>query len=179
MSDDHVGIAISGLDDLAKMFDAIGTVGTKQALGNALSKSLKPMAAEANRLAPENDEDVRPAGAVKLKGSVIIRSRLNRSQMRKRGGRREAVERFVGSTAPHALPIEFGHAIVTRDGEHVGNVPAQPFMRPAFDMHARSANRVFIGLIGKEIERVGRRYRRQAERGKLSKGARVAFKVPL
>ena len=180
MSSDHIGVRIAGVDELNALLESIGTIGTKQAFGNALRKSVKPIADEANQLAPVDDSSTRPAGAPRLRGSYIVRSRLSKSQMRKRGGRRHAVEVFVGSSAPHAVLDEFGHMIVTKGSKRVvGHVAARPTLRTAFDMHARAANRTFFRLIGQEIERVARRFRRQAERGKLSKGARQAFRVPM
>lgn len=38
-----------------------------------------------------------------------------------------------GSKAPHAHLVEFGHRQVSKDGTVVGDVPARPFLRSAFE----------------------------------------------
>ena len=40
---------------------------------------------------------------------------------------------IVQATAPHAHLVEYGHAMVTRDGRVVGHVPAHSFLRSARD----------------------------------------------
>jgi len=61
----------------------------------------------------------------------------------------------------------------------VGHVSAHPVLRPAFDRQHKKVMDIFFRDIGQSVARVAKRYRRQAERGKLSKGARVAYSVPL
>jgi HK97 gp10 family phage protein len=141
-----------------------------------------------------------------LAESIAIRSSLSKSQMRRRGGRKAPVEVFVGATAPFAHLVEFGHMRVVvergelqerrvkgRDGRLrvrglyrpiikrtvVGHVAAKPFLRPAFDSKKEESTKIFIGTINGEVLRVARRYLRQAERGKLSRGAKLAFKAEL
>ncbi|MGB0889858.1 MAG: hypothetical protein ACPGWS_06200, partial [Solirubrobacterales bacterium] len=87
---------------------------------------------------------------------------------------------------------EFGHELrkriakgkpgaVTLRGKRatrrIGHVDAKPFMRPAFDRKHKESARLFFKHLGTETERVARRFARQAERGKLSRGAKRAFKV--
>lgn len=38
-----------------------------------------------------------------------------------------------GAKAPHAHLVEFGHRIITKNGDVVGDVPAHPFLRKAFE----------------------------------------------
>ncbi len=64
-------------------------------------------------------------------------------------------------------------------GRVVGHVPPHPVLGPVMATHGKEATRTFFKLIGDEMRRTARRYRGQAERGKLSRGARQAFKVPL
>jgi HK97 gp10 family phage protein len=40
-----------------------------------------------------------------------------------------------GKAAPHAHLVEFGHRMITRTGEVVGDVPEHPFLRPAFEQY--------------------------------------------
>lgn len=206
---DHLGVTISGLDELAKSLDELGKIGKRDAFKASLRKALKPMAATANSLAPVGS-DPKPPNK-RLRGSFVVRTALSRAQARKRGPKRYPVEVFVGSTRPHAHLIEFGHRLVkgrtrrgtitsrriirdkkgrirttiydrkdnARAGLQIGNVRAIPMLRPAFDAHAKQAVRDFLGGIRREMRRVVARYTRQAERGKLSRGAKLAFKVDL
>lgn len=38
-----------------------------------------------------------------------------------------------GVQAPHAHLVEFGHRQITKTGQVLGDVPAHPFMRPAYE----------------------------------------------
>jgi HK97 gp10 family phage protein len=196
---DFVAVAVSGLDDLDKAFAEIGAVGSKQALTDALKKAAQPVAEEARRLAPVGPVD--PSDKSKpLAQTIVVRTSLSKSQMRKRGGRREAAEVFVGSSAPHAHLVEFGHILVKARHEGVlamrgrrgkktlqrvktkrviGHVSARPFLRPAFDTKRREFGVVFFREINGAVLKVAKRYGRQAERGKLSRGAKVAFRAEL
>lgn len=40
-----------------------------------------------------------------------------------------------GAPAPHAHLVEFGHRQVTKEGKVVGDVPAHPFLRKAFEQN--------------------------------------------
>ena len=60
-----------------------------------------------------------------------------------------------------------------------GFVSPKPFMRPAFDSTKDRAAREVFKALGLELRRVARRFRRQAERGKLTRGSREVFKVEL
>jgi len=42
---------------------------------------------------------------------------------------------FGGITAPHAHLVEFGHRQINKSGEIVGDVPAHPFLRTAFEQY--------------------------------------------
>jgi HK97 gp10 family phage protein len=137
-----------------------------------------------------------------LAETIRISTRLSDSQMRRRGWKRGPIEAFVGSTSPYAHLIEFGHLLVkVKRGELrkrknsgkggrikgvgffrpvisrtvVGHVAARPFLRPAFDAKRDEVRELFFKGLGAEVERVARRYAKQAERGKLSRGARIAF----
>lgn len=61
----------------------------------------------------------------------------------------------------------------------IGHVPAHPFMRPAIDSTRERAVQILFTELGGSVVKVARRYRRQAERGKLSRGARRAFRIEL
>lgn len=192
---DYLAAEISGIDALMEAFDAVGALGAKSAMQAAARNAVKPIAEEARRLAPRELESDSP---LRLADSIVVRATLPKSQKRKRGGKRHPVEMFVIATAPHSHLVEFGHRLVKARDEgrtstrgrgarrrvvrvktkrQIGVVRPHPFMRPAFDAKKRQALGIFAREVGKQVQRVARRYARQAERGKLSRGARKAFKV--
>lgn len=196
-----LGVSVSGLEELQRAFDDLGSVGQKSALQAALKKGAEIVAAEARLLAPRGtDIGPRLKGKPHLADSIIVRTTLSASQRRKRGGRRQEAEVFVGATVPHAHLVEFGHANVKTTGGHewvtrgrgqrvrlkkvalkrvVGHVPPHPFMRPAFDLRRKEAAAATFQELGVAVQRVAKRYAGQAARGKLTRGARQAFRAEL
>ena len=59
----------------------------------------------------------------------------------------------------------------------IGHVAAHPFMRPAFDSTRVEATKIVMQELGGEVVKVAKRYRRQAESGKLTRGSRQAFQM--
>lgn len=171
-----IDVEITGLAELEKAFEALGRAGSKAALGAALRKAARPIADEANRLAPVGEDEDKPANK-RLRGSFKVRSTLSKNQ--RRGREKRGLARvYVGSSAPHAHLYEFGHAQVHGRGQNrrvIRHVPGRPILRPAFDMLKRQVAKSFGELVWQELLRVAKRYRRQAERGKLSRGARAAL----
>lgn len=198
-----ISVSISGLDELQEAFAEIGDIGRRAAMQGAMKKGAELTAEVARALAPRSDDGEGKA----LADSIVVRASLSRSQMRKRGGRQAEAESFVGATAPHAHLVEFGHRSVharheggvglvgprkRKREEFVktkrltpgpiaigGHVPAHPFMRPAFDATKEQATRVIFQHYGSELARVASRYRKQAEKGKLSRGAKQTFRMEL
>jgi len=195
-----VTMTVSGVTELLGAFEELGKIGARAAMQAAAKKAAVPIANAARRLAPRSGEN---GTRTALADSIVIRSSLSRSQQRKRGGRRAEAETFVGSTAPHAHLVEFGHLQVaarhegevhglTKAGKRtrftgkakktkrvVGHVPAHPFMRPAYDSTKMEATRILVAGYGEELERIGKRYAAQARRGKLTRGSREAFRMEL
>ena len=52
-----------------------------------------------------------------------------------------------GAKAPHAHLVEYGHRQVTSKGEVVGDVPAHPFLRPAFEEHKEALVKSLVQAI--------------------------------
>ena len=56
-----------------------------------------------------------------------------------------------GVKAPHAHLVEFGHRLMNENGEVIGDVPAHPFLRKAYEQHVgdllRSLSRAIDRLI--------------------------------
>ena len=192
-----IEMTLSGVDELMAAFKELGSIGARAAMQDALKKGAQLVRDRAEALAPRSSE-IGPRMKFKphLKDSIVVRSSLSRSQMRRRGWRREEAEVFVGPTVPHAHLVEFGHLQVAARDEGavamrgkkgsrklkrvktkrvVGHVPAHPFMRPAFDTTKDAAAKVVLRAFGASLAKVGKRYAGQAARGKLSRGAKLTF----
>lgn len=94
----------------------------------AMRNSLAPVESAAKALAPK--------GATgNLQASVTISHRLTPSQAA--GAPREGKEvqhMYVGASAPHAHLVEFGTGPrFHKSGKYVGQMPPNPWMRPAWD----------------------------------------------
>jgi len=174
-----VGIDVQGLKELDEAFTALGLLGSKTTLRAALRKAAKPIAVEANLLAPTGDTDTLPQK--RLKGSFVVRTTLNKSQRRQ--VERTGIARvYVGSTSPVAHLVEFGHLVKSRGPHRKGSTPTSgasfvqphPILRPAFDLQKQAVMGEFRRILWGEIARTAKRFRRQAERGKLSRAARGA-----
>lgn len=101
-----IQMTVSGVDDLLSAFDQLGKIGARAAMQDAMKKGAELTAEAARRLAPRGED---PTTKRRLADSIAVRANLSRSQNRKRGARRGEAEIFVGSTAPHAHLVEFGH----------------------------------------------------------------------
>lgn len=128
-----MGIKVTGSKSLDRKFDKLGTVGKGRALERALVAGALPIQNEAKRLAPKlsgnlarslhigGHEDLNPGGqgAIDTTGAGVPDPEI--------GADRAAI--YMGTDVIYAPPQEFG----TED------MPAQPFMRPAFDTQRKTA----------------------------------------
>ncbi len=62
---------------------------------------------------------------------------------------------IVVASAPHAHLIEFGHAMVGKDGTVQGHAPAHPFLRPARDRIARDVIHEIRAMLGGAFDERG------------------------
>ena len=132
----------------------------KSTLEAAGKKALVPVAAAAARLAPRSDEH-KPH----LADSITVGTQLTKRQRRARGKQGEAVV-YAGARVPHAHLVEFGTGPRQnkKTGKFSGQMPAQPFMRPAWDSHKGEVLSIFRKEIWIELKKTARRLRRKAER---------------
>lgn len=103
---------VHGAAKFAAALHSIGDhVAQRQVLTSAMLSAAEPVAETAAALAPRGEDMSKNAVARRrLHESIAARRYLSRAQKRKRGGARIAqAEVFVGSTAPHAHLVEFGH----------------------------------------------------------------------
>lgn len=183
----YIGIDVTGVDELEFVLAALGPAISREVLVAALKKGAQKVAEEARTLAPRSGD---PDSKTPISESIEVRSTLSKSQMRRRRNRGmdgSWAQVFVGSSAPHAHLVEFGHKLVRYIGEKrvqgrkgrwrtvktgkvvYGSVAAYPFMRPAWDARKQEAWDTFKAEVWNVIVRVARKYRRQAERGRLSR----------
>ena len=116
-------LQFKGLDELAAVLDALpGKLGP-QVVGRILRKAEKPLVAAARARAPKKNGDL-----VKSIGGIAGRG-AGKGQQRYVGPRRGGP--FKGYTG-HL--VEYGTGPRTqKDGTSTGSMPAQPYMRPAYE----------------------------------------------
>lgn len=125
---------IEGAEQLAAALQSIGDTLAKKVVKDALLKGGELVAARARQLAPVGDgmRSARVDGRVvrhatpHLKDTIIVTTKLNANQ--RRGRKLTGWEVFIGSTAPHAHLVEFGHRLV-KGKTRKGTVVEQTFRR--------------------------------------------------
>jgi HK97 gp10 family phage protein len=165
-----VAFRVDGIADVAAAFQRLGRALSDDAIKKAQRKAMEPVAAAARALAPRSSTR---QGGKHLADTILIRHTLSKSQRRKNGKPRGPVT-YVGSSAPHAHLVEFGHVLVHGRGTKravLGHVPAHPFLRPAWDSKKGEVVRIFGKELGPAIERTWARIIKQQQKGKLSKRA--------
>jgi HK97 gp10 family phage protein len=159
--------------ELEWMLDQLPKAISKTVLKNALKKAAEPIRAAAEANAP-----VGPTG--NLKRGMIISTELKSHKVRAK----KSVLVFVGADAviaPHAHLVEFGTAPrYQENGKYVGQMPANPFFRNAWDATKHQALQIFIKEMETELLKAVLRLRRKAEKGTLSKSvARELMSSPI
>lgn len=171
-----IDIEIRGLNELSAAFEALPKSVAKRTMTTILKKAAVPIAEEAFRLAPR-DQD---AGGPHLADSITVSTKLTARQRRYRQKRGSEAEVFVGPRAPHAHLVEFGtaervasetHVVKIKDrfvtiakGQSLGRVTPKPYLRPAWDRRKDEARRLAAQLTWVELARAARRLRRKSER---------------
>lgn len=169
MAKRYFNFDLLGDGQLEKALLQLPKAASKQVLRNSLKAAALPVAVEAARRAPRGQE-----GGPHLADSITVSTKLTRRQRTSRV-KAGAVEVFVGPRARHAHLVEFGTGPrYHKSGKYVGQMPAQPFMRPAWDSRRRLALEILKRQIWKEIAKTAKRLRRQAQRidNRISRGYR-------
>ncbi len=148
-------VRIDGLRELEAALANLPKATGKNVLRRVLKKASAGTVADAQANAP------RDTGG--LSQSIIIGARLNGRQTslnRKEAGSRSAVEMFIGPSYAKGKGGRHGHLL------EFGTVkmPAQPFMRPAWDANKDAALRSISDDLGSEIEKAAARQARKAAR---------------
>lgn len=154
---------LEGIRNLQRTLLALPNEIARKDMQRGMIDALEPMRQRAEDLAP----DAEPFG-VGLKQHIISSDKLTSSQRRQKGFDRLAeatvymgVDGERPGYAPHALLVEFGTSSRFHEsGKYVGEMPAQPFIRPAFDAESSNVLRRFGVFLGHYIEAAARRIRR-------------------
>lgn len=118
---------------------------------------------------PIGDAAKRNRGEGDLADKIIVARQLSRRQRRQRGRAAPGTKTIYVGVRPsrHAHLVEFGTGPrYTKSGAYRGMMPAQPFMRPAWDSQGgrKALDRLGV-ILGQEIEATARRLARRRARG--------------
>ena len=181
---------MQGFKALDRMLQQLPKAMAKGVLRRALMKAGRPIEAAARRNAPNSSPDLIGPRQFTLAQSIIVSPKLAESQRKKNTAlTRSAIIVFVGSTHPLAHLVEFGTrkryqqgkkvstyttaAGKTKDvhlvGRYTGQMPANPFMRTAWEATKHEALRILVKEIETELLKAVKRLRTRAERGTLGK----------
>ena len=156
-----VKLKIEGAGDIERALAELASGTAKGAARRAMKKTLQPVAQMAEGLSDG-------------KFKVAVTSKLSKRQAR--GARadrgRSKLALYVGpvqqdgSPSPHAHLSEFGTAprFHAKSGKAVGAMPAQPFLRPAWDASTELMLATLRRETWKEIEKTLERAKRKAAR---------------
>lgn len=162
--DSFISLEMQGLKDVEKALHALGQDRLiKNTNRRALRIAAMPAEETARRLAPGG-----PYSTGRMKSKVKVSTTLARRQ--RRGGKykdnKNTAWVFIGA-APRGPGVltEFGTGPrFTKSGAFRGAAPAQPFMRPAWEMHKHKILRDYSREIWLQIEKSTKRLaRRQAK----------------
>jgi HK97 gp10 family phage protein len=147
-----VSVRMEGLSELrANMAEIKSAAMRKKTVIAGASKALEPMRDTAREFAPKGDTG-------DLSEGIDISTKLSRRQERinNRSGDKSDVEVYMGPSAEtqYATENEFG----------TEKMEAQPYMRPAWDMHKRSTLESFAAYMRDAIETTRARVAKAAER---------------
>lgn len=154
---------LEGLRETQRALQRLPDALQKELVTAALIDAAQPMRDMAAELAP----DAPPIG-VGLSDNIVVSDKLSGpASQEEQPARRDEVKVYVGvdglkpGIAPHGILNEFGTGPRYHEsGKYVGEMPAQPFMRPAFDGTARTVIRRFARSVKVIVENAARRVRR-------------------
>ncbi|CAN5480509.1 HK97 gp10 family phage protein [soil metagenome] len=154
-----VKMTLTGAKELEAALRALPDRITANVVQRALMKAGEPIAADARARAP-----VRSG---RLRDRITVAKTLSKRQRRGRGKWKGAVEAFIGaSPARHAHLVEFGTGprVSKKTGKSSGEMPAHPFMRPAWEAGKDKLLNDLGELLWAEIERAAKSLARRAKR---------------
>lgn len=150
---------LKGGKELDAALQELAKTTAKRLARKSMADALDPVLDAAKALAP-----VGPTG--NLKDGVAISHRLNPSQAADapREGQ-HVLHMYVGSNSPHAHLVEFGTGPRRhKSGKFVGVMPANPWMRPAWDGKSGEVLKRLIDALRAQIEAFAARAAKRAAR---------------
>lgn len=152
-----IKVKVDGLKETQAAFHALKPATGLGVMRRVLTRSLAPMLATAQELAPDDPRTPAPRD---LKSSLAISTDQRgggEKVQRARDARGRYVRVYMGPTRegyPQAMPQEFGAV------QH----PAHPFMRPAWEQHAEGALDIIKDELAAEIDKTAARIAKRAAR---------------
>ena len=166
---DETGIQIQGLSDLQATLDGLAEKDSNRMIRGALFDAGEPVQLAVSQRAPERSQlpsgTALPPGALKM--DIVVR--VPRAS--------NILMSLIGPdtlTRHAARWVEFGHRMVRGgnstlgrngkyhgSGQHVGEVPEHPFMRPAWEESKALAAETFAASLRSRIEAYGKRRKRK------------------
>lgn len=168
MAKNQIRFELEGLQELAQSLQQFSDTVARNITSRALADAAEPMAKAARALAPKDSGELRESISASTRANVKGRLRNKNLRFAFVG---PSYSKFDQHYAPHAHLVEFGTAArYHKDGKYVGQAPAQPFMRPAFDQYKQEVVVRFRDHLAVEVERAARRAERKAKRAAIKAG---------
>lgn len=157
-------VGLDGFDELSAALRDLSRTVQRNVVTRALVKAGEPVVVAAKQAAPVDSGD--------LKEAIIASSSADHGR-RSKGDVSYAYigpsySKFDANYAPHGHLVEFGTAArYHKNGKYVGQAPAQPFLRPAWDSQKQSVISNFTVTLRSEIEKAVARAERKQRRIEL------------
>jgi HK97 gp10 family phage protein len=145
-------VRIEGVEELRQILKRLPPAMGGEALKEAALEAMEPVLDKARQMVPVKSGRLRRSLGIQIRNqsAAYIDVRVGAN-----------LERALGETGPHAHLVEFGSGPrYDKDGRFVGVMPAEPFMRPAWDAESRNIEPRFQRVLAKALER----YAREADR---------------
>lgn len=153
-------LRIEGMKELERDLRKLKDFTARRVGRRAMTAALEPVAAAAKAAAPRSGDGRHMAD------SIAVGKRLVPAQAREapREGK-HLMLMYVGPKEPHAHLVEFGTVErFHRSGKSVGRMPAQPFMRPAWDGNREAVLATLTAELRVELDKALARAARRAAR---------------
>lgn len=156
-------VRIEGLRELDAALAELGKSMGRSAMRRAAVTALTPIVEDAKARVRASTN-----GTGKLAESLGVSTQLSRNQRREaRRGSKSYFEMYAGTAAlPHAHLLEFGTGLrfQKEPRKSVGFMPADPFLRPAWDAFRAELPKVVGAELWDEIEKAAKRKAKRAAR---------------
>lgn len=160
----RIDMRLEGFRDMERTLARMKTATAKATVRRAMRRALEPVAEAARATAPVGEDGYNDGY---LQRSIAVAQHLTKRQARE-ARLREASDvayMFVGPSAPHAHLVEFGSGPrFQTSGRFVGSMPANPFMRAAWDGNRAEVLRILSEQMRTEIDKTVARAARRGAR---------------